>query len=244
MFHILLQVKHHKAMFCNGQKFRVKVLDDTKKTCDLGIIGVFQVTNISSRKDLHPRESENRYYGILDDILDCDFSSFKLVLFVVKWYRLRLNPNDPDRNVIEHDNGFTMVNTRLFEPVGDEPYVLPSQCEQVFYSEVPHKPGWSFVVRHEPRGRPIKYNAMEEEDIEEVEDDVDVATDDDDEDEDDVDVDDDDVDDDDDNDDDDDAEDDDDDEEDDDDDDEDDDDDDKEEEDDDDDDDEDDDDEI
>ena len=199
MFHILLQVKHHKAMFCNGQKFRVKVLDDTKKTCDSRITAVFQVTNISSRKDLHPRESENRYYGILDDILDCDFSSFKLVLFVVKWYRLRLNPNDPDRTVIEHDNGFTMVNTRSFEPVGDEPYVLPSQCEQVFYSEVPHKPGWSFVVRHEPRGRPIKYNAMEEEDIEEVEDDVDVATDDDDEDEDDVDVDDDDVDDDDDN---------------------------------------------
>jgi hypothetical protein len=244
MFHILLQVKHHKAMFCNGQKFCIKVLDDTKKTCDSGITAVFQVTNISSRKDLHPRESENRYYGILDDILDCDFSSFKLVLFVVKWYRLRLNPNDPDRTVIEHDNGFTMVNTRSFEPVGDEPYVLPSQCEQVFYSEVPHKPGWSFVVRHEPRGRPIKYNAMEEEDIEEVEDDVDVATDDDDEDEDDVDVDDDDVDDDDDNDDDDDAEDDDDDEEDDDDDDEDDDDDDEEEDDDDDDDDEDDDDEI
>ena len=66
-----------------------------------------------------------------------------------------------------------MVNTRSFEPVGDEPYVLPSQCEQVFYSEVPHKLGWSFFVRHEPRGRPIKYNAMEEEDIEEVEDDVD-----------------------------------------------------------------------
>ncbi|GLJ50136.1 hypothetical protein SUGI_1066800 [Cryptomeria japonica] len=66
-----------------------------------------------------------------------------------------------------------MVNTRSFEPVGDEPYVLPSQCEQVFYSEVPHKPGWSFVVRHDPRGRPIKYNVMEEEDTEEVEDEVD-----------------------------------------------------------------------
>ena len=62
-----------------------------------------------------------------------------------------------------------MINTRSFEPVGDEPYVLPSQCEQVFYSEVPHKQGWSFVVRHDPRGRPIKYNVMEEEDIEDDE---------------------------------------------------------------------------
>ena len=56
-------------MFYNGQKFRVKVLDDTKKTCDSGITAVFQVTNISSRNDLHPRESENRYYGIGYDLI-------------------------------------------------------------------------------------------------------------------------------------------------------------------------------
>ena len=61
------------------------------------------------------------------------------------------------RNIIEHDNGFTMVNTRLFKQ-GMEPYVLPRQCEHVFYSKVPGKAGWSFVVRHDPRGRSVKYN--------------------------------------------------------------------------------------
>ena len=50
-----------------------------------------------------------------------------------------------------------MVNTRSLE-LGTSPYVLPSQCEQVFYSEVPGKAGWSFVVRHDPRGRSVKYN--------------------------------------------------------------------------------------
>ena len=65
-----------------------------------------------------------------------------------------------------------MINTRSFEPVGDEPYVLPSQCEQVFYFGVPHKLGWSFVVRHDPRGRPVKYNVIEEEDIEEAQEEV------------------------------------------------------------------------
>ena len=78
---------------------------------------------------------------------------------------------DPERTVItimylpwiyhnplcKNDNGFTMVNTRAFE-LGTEPYVLPSQCEQVFYSEVPGKVGWSYVVRYDPRGRPVKYN--------------------------------------------------------------------------------------
>lgn len=73
------------------------------------------MTNISSRNDLHPRESQNRYYGILVDIIDCDFNSLKLVLFIVKRCKLRLNKNDPDRTIIEHDNGFPMINTRLFE---------------------------------------------------------------------------------------------------------------------------------
>ena len=113
-------------MLCNGYKLCIKNFDDMKRTCDSGISAVFQVTNVSSRNDLHPSESKNQYYEILDDILECNFSSFKLVLFIVKWYRLRHNSNDPDRTVIEHDNGFTMVNIRSFEPIGDEPYVLPS----------------------------------------------------------------------------------------------------------------------
>ena len=29
--------------------------------------------------------------------------------------------------------------------------------KKVFYSEVPGKANWSFVVRHNPRGRPVKY---------------------------------------------------------------------------------------
>ena len=80
----------------------------------------------------------------------------------------------PNRTIIEQDNGFSMVNTRLFKP-GTEPYVLPSQCEQVFYSEAPGKQGWSFFVRHDPRERLIKYNLQEgnEEGLEEEDDDED-----------------------------------------------------------------------
>ena len=96
----------------------------------------------------------------MEDILQCNFNSFKVVPFVVKWYILRLNQCDPDKTIIEHDNGFTMVNTRLFEP-GKEPYVLPSQCEHVFYSKVLGRGGWPFVVRHDPRGRSVKYNVEE-----------------------------------------------------------------------------------
>jgi hypothetical protein len=45
---------------------------------------------------------------------------------------------------------------------------------------VPNKVGWSYVVRYEPRGRPVKYIVLEEDDNEEneqddVEDQVDVC---------------------------------------------------------------------
>jgi hypothetical protein len=133
------------------------MLDDKMKTSDCGITAVFKITNISSRSDRNLEETENKYYGHLEDIIECDFNSFKIVVFEVKWYRLWMHEHDHERTIIENDNGFTMVNPREFEP-SIEPYVLPNQCEQVFYSEVPGKAGWSYIVRYDPRGRPVKYN--------------------------------------------------------------------------------------
>ena len=112
----MMQLIHHKDMWSNGHKFCIKNLDDKKKTFDCRIIAVFQVTNVFSIIDRNPEVSENRFYGYLEYILECDFNSFKVVLFEVKWYRLRMNECDPKRTIIEHANGFPMVNTREIEP--------------------------------------------------------------------------------------------------------------------------------
>jgi hypothetical protein len=84
----MLQLKHHKAMWCNGRKFHIKMLDDKMQTSDCGIIVVFKVTNIFFRSDKNMEETENMYYGHLEDIIECAFNSFKIVLFEVKWYRI------------------------------------------------------------------------------------------------------------------------------------------------------------
>ena len=55
----MMQLIHHKAMWCNGHKFCIKMLDDKEKTSDCGITAVFQVTNVSSRSDKHPEVYEN-----------------------------------------------------------------------------------------------------------------------------------------------------------------------------------------
>ena len=93
--------------------------------------------------------------------LTVTLKSFKIILFVVKWYRLWLNWFDLDRAIIEHANGFTMVNTKSPKPRTLEPYFLPNQREHVFYWEFLGIMGWSFVIRHDPRGRVVKYNLNE-----------------------------------------------------------------------------------
>jgi hypothetical protein len=67
----ILQLKHHKAMWCNSRKFHIQQLDETRKTFDSGITAVFHVTNVSSRSDIRPQEYENIYYGFLNDIIEC-----------------------------------------------------------------------------------------------------------------------------------------------------------------------------
>jgi hypothetical protein len=76
-----------------------------------------------------------------------------------------MHQHDEERTVIQHANRFPMIKTPVFEKTNDH-YVFPSQCEQVFYSKVPGKRDWSFVVRYDPRGRKINYIVDEEDDVE------------------------------------------------------------------------------
>jgi len=87
-------------------------------------------------------------------MLKLDFNFLKVVFFEVRWYILLLQ--GVDITIIDHDNGFTMINTTRHE-LSTHQYVLSSQCEKVFYILVPSGIGWSFSVRYDTRGRPIKY---------------------------------------------------------------------------------------
>ena len=83
-----------------------------------------------------------------------------------------MNVRDDDKTFIQHENGFPMVKTSQFE-AGKDRYVFPSQCEQVFYSEVPGENElWSFDIIYYPRGRPVDYTVEEEYDIDQEEDDA------------------------------------------------------------------------
>ena len=77
-----------------------------------------------------------------------------------------MNERDLDRTFIDHGNGFTMINIRLLQ-LGTNPYDLPSQCEQDFYSQAPSKEGWSYVIKCDTPRRHVNYIVLEEDSIEE-----------------------------------------------------------------------------
>ena len=53
---------------------------------------------------------------------------------------------------------------RILFHVSQSTYLAINIAKQVFYLEVPGKAGWSYVVRYYPRGRPVKYNHVDDED--------------------------------------------------------------------------------
>jgi len=61
-----------------------------------------------------------------------------------------------ERTIIDHENGISMINTTMYK-LDTKPYILPTQCENVFVSRVLGRASWLYVVRFDPRGRPIKY---------------------------------------------------------------------------------------
>ena len=73
------------------------------------------------------------------------YGTHKVVLFKCEWWDVHTT-----RGVKEDQYGFIMINTtrRLST---DEPYVLASQAEQVYYVNDIQDPKWYVVVKTKPR---------------------------------------------------------------------------------------------
>lgn len=98
----------------------------------------------------------NDYVGILQDILLMDYGDLKtpVVVFSCLWKR-RYDNLKRDTYVRDSD-GFLVVNFRHNTSKAVDPYVFPSQCSQVFFSDDDlHPPGseWKVILRKEARSR-------------------------------------------------------------------------------------------
>lgn len=80
---------------------------------------------------------------------NCITYNRRYVLFNCEWI-------DNNRGLVPKDEfGFTLVNfERLLytsEHASNEPFILASQAQQVFYVQDPTKEGWSIAIKMKPR---------------------------------------------------------------------------------------------
>ncbi|XP_060208654.1 uncharacterized protein LOC132636023 [Lycium barbarum] len=111
-------VHRYSALMVNGFRFQTKELESRRKTQNCGIL----VRGYDS-------DSKKEYYVIVEDIYELSYrENRKVYLFRCHWWDVA----HLGKGYKIDKYGFTSVNTRCALRT-DEPFVLASQSEQVFY---------------------------------------------------------------------------------------------------------------
>ncbi|MQL74493.1 hypothetical protein Taro_006860 [Colocasia esculenta] len=125
-------VVSYQAFFTNGYKFETKSMDISRVTQNSGVVTI--------------GDHENIFYGVLQNIIEFQFGTMPpIVLFKCKWYDMNVGVG-----LLVDEFKLTSANTTrsTFE---DEPFIFPSQVQQVYYSDDPLKLGWSVFCQWKPR---------------------------------------------------------------------------------------------
>ncbi|KAD4888057.1 hypothetical protein E3N88_20130 [Mikania micrantha] len=137
-------VKGYSGYLVKGYRFHTKNREKSLRTQNSGIVVSVEGANYASCRDRRLVHSVINYYGKLNDIIELNYSGqIRVVLFKCDWV-------DINRGC-KIDNGVTLVNFSYKAHTGvnlaDDPYVMASQVEKVFYVGDPKHKNWE-VVRH------------------------------------------------------------------------------------------------
>jgi hypothetical protein len=92
------------------------------------------------------------WYGVIKKIISLEFPNEKeVIMFQCDWYDVPAAAKNKGRGYNKDQYGIIDIDTTRFRYV-DDPYILGTQSEQVFYVQAKkNKPEWSTVVRMIPR---------------------------------------------------------------------------------------------
>jgi hypothetical protein len=91
------------------------------------------------------------WYGVIRNIISLEFPQEKeVILFQFDWYDVPATSTSRSRGYNRDKFGIIDIATSMFR-YSDEPYILASNAEPVFYVPIVNKPGCSTVVLVRPR---------------------------------------------------------------------------------------------
>nr|KYP39006.1 hypothetical protein KK1_039716 [Cajanus cajan] len=123
----------------NNFSFYTKSQDDNSTMQNSGVTLQAQSIHFSSRNDKNPIVASTSYYGVIEDIWEISYGTFKVLVFKCKWVDINIG-------VRTDGMGFTMVD---LSKVGhkDEPFIMANQATQVFYVKDPIVERWFVVLQ-------------------------------------------------------------------------------------------------
>ena len=66
---------------------------------------------------------------------------------------MKTSDNRDRPTYVRDDTGFLIVNFRQKLPRTSNPFIFSSQATQVFFFDIPSKPGWKVVLQNQARAR-------------------------------------------------------------------------------------------
>lgn len=126
--------------FINGFLFRTAQIEQNLNTQNSGVV----VSGDGSSGNID-------WYGVIKKIIALDFPFGKeVILFQCDWFDVPAADKNKGRGYQRDRYGIIDIDTTRLRYL-DEPYILGTQAEQVFYVNGAKKPDWRTVVRMKPR---------------------------------------------------------------------------------------------
>lgn len=137
--------KRYKKYCTNGYLFVTKNVEEGKRYQNSGVSTESATSCRSSAKDKSPIDEPLSYYGVLQDIIQLEYTNgYNPVLFKCNWVKVTRQGVKCDQEAnLRMVNLSNLINS---DRLSDEPFILAEHAKQVYYSADPLDPDWHVVL--------------------------------------------------------------------------------------------------
>ena len=139
-----LNVPTWKGYDINNYSFYTKSQDDKSSVQNSGVCVDADSEHFSSTSDNNPIRASMSYFGVIQEIWEVDYTSFRVPVFKCQWV-------NGTTGVFQDPLGFTLVDLSKVAYM-EEPFIMAAQARQVFYVQDPCNSSLCVVLQGRPSG--------------------------------------------------------------------------------------------